>query len=554
MNRKLVLSLAVVAMTGVGAAAAMRFSHSRRARVAREALTAFAPRWARVEGCLFGEGPVSADRDVMSRRFRRLAVGHGTDAWPSRCVDGLARDAPASVQADLTMLPRVWRPVDAVVATFRAEGGALAVDAALAAHEDLRAQVLAALHTAGVRPVNPIARAAPRALEPMTGDVLPIPLDASATLAATHLADGTFTAMWIDRTRARVVCRSRDRGASIRCRRYAAGDAGRTVVTLVGHDRAEALALVDVAGPPPSAYVASLDALDAPLFPYTDRPVASLAARVLGDTLLAAVQAPDGVAIDRVTRGGTQRTRDPAALPDRREAIIVQAGAPPRAWWIANGLDPAGHDAVVARALPSSPDEPLPPLVSVTSTDGPMVLLTGCQSGAVAWVSAVGSTQAALIRVDQDGPRAVAAPSVPDLPSTLACSLDGATLLGTTSVQHCESSGRCTAPEHREGMHRIVAIGADRVEVTRTDDGALRVRRGDIDALSQARFEPVADDAAHGGLTAQEAWLFAIDERLLLVIAGDTAASLWSADRGDTWHPTREADELPPRRLDLPMR
>lgn len=554
MNRRIVISLSLAAAAGLASLAAWRGVRSHREAAARGALTAFAPRWARVEGCLFGDGAIPRERDAAARRFRRLAVGRGADRWPSRCVDGVSRDAPPQLRADLAMLPRVWRPVDAAVAAFREGGGALAVDAALAAHEDLRAQVLGAFTAAGVRAPSPLAQGSPRALEALTGDVLPIPLDASASLVATHLADGTFTALWIDRTRARVACRSRDRGASIRCWRVAAGDGGHTLVTLVGHDRAEALAMVEVTGPPASVHVASLDRLDAPLFPYTDHPVTSLAARVLSDTLLAAVQAPDGAALDRVARGDTRRTRDALAVPDRRESVIVQAGAPPRAWWLANGLDPAGHDAVVARAVPASLDEPVGAASSVTSTDGPMVLLTACQSGHVTWVSAVGSTQASLIRVDGDGPRAVASPAVPDLPSTLACGPDGATLLGATSVQHCDASGHCAAQEHREGPHRIVVAGDERVEVIRTDDGALRVRRADADALAQARFEPVADDAAHGGVTAQEMWLFALDERLLLVTAGDTAASLWSADRGRTWHASREADELPPRRLDLPTR
>ena len=57
------------------------------------------------------------------------------------------------------------------------------------------------------------------------------------------------------------------------------------------------------------------------------------------------------------------------------------------------------------------------------------------------------------------------------------------------------------------------------------------------------------DDAAHGGVSARDLWLFTAGDRLVLFATGATTAVLWSDDRGERWHASREPVDARPMRL-----
>lgn len=541
------LAAGAVAVLGLGAVGLLAWQHraARRRQGEREALTWVDP-MARAEGCLFGTEPPTARAGEFPRHLRRVALGPDTArAWPSRCVEPLAAAHLSS--PGLAPLRAALRAEDALVATLRRDGASVDLGAWRPAWDALRAEVAGRLAAAGVTLREPSLAEAPRPRPVEIGDDLPVSLTESATLAGTTLGDGVLSVMWVDRSRERIFCRSRDGGGTVKCRRFPAPGPSGGVMSLLSSDRAEALVLIDQGAG--SYAVASADDPWSPLFGLRGIPLTSLPLRVRRDVVFAVTQRGGRAQFEQVVRavpGAVVQLGSEVGLD--RESALVAAGDPSTVWWVTSTATPGGL-ALDFRGLGTQSAWRSPaPLRS------PAALLATCHAAPLAYVAVADSGATRVLVVDAQGPRELGAvgPTGPSL--RLSCDGAGVTLTGGITFQSCALPSGCTAPVTMPGLRALARAGDSLVMVRAVGDHeAPRVVRRPLAAAdSDARDEVVvlSDDTRHGGLAARGAWMFTSGARLLLFMAGDATVVRWSDDQGRSWHASREADEAPAR----PMR
>ena len=281
-----------------------------RARSRHEAFAAWIDPVARAEGCLFGVDAPPADARALQWHLRRLALSaDARERWPERCVTGLAG---AGVRAaGLPALAAALHDETARVAALRMDGAEASLGQWVSAWDAVRAQVSQGLAAEGLA-LRPASLAeAPSLRSAEASEELPVEVPPESALAGVSRGDGVLSMLWVDPQRGRVLCRTRDGGASMRCRRYPAPGAAGGVVALVPNDRAEALLLVDDGT---GGYaVASADDLQAPLFSLQGAPLHSLPLRVHHDVLSAITQRGGAVSFEQVQRRqeGGRRARRP---------------------------------------------------------------------------------------------------------------------------------------------------------------------------------------------------------------------------------------------------
>ncbi len=548
----------------LAAATVVAVSHGRdlrRRRAAEHFAALSVARLGPTEACLLGPGgaPADARQATQRARARALAPGGVPMGWPARCVDTLddALQGPPHVAAsesaaravthaalvlrDALATPESTRePMD-----FRDGRAAWTTPPWVAPleHYDHAVGALGRLH--GLPGPDSRLSASPlRALPSLSADVVPLPLSVGAILAGANYAAGTLALEFIDPTHRRLLCRSRDRGESIACHWLTPPDHA-TAVLLVRHDRAEALVLVDRDG---TDFVDPADALGTGVFPLGASAARTFALRVFNDTLYAMVDTPAGAALERVSRGGAAMARQPADVSPTAEAAMLTPDAPgvsPGAWWLAAATD---HDApvLVARRLPDNLASPPTPPVRIATLGSPTALLEPCEAQDVGYVAVLDAPVGSLVATDALGPpRVIGSLAPPDLPATLVCDADGATVIGATTVQSCRRQGGCTPPWTARGVRAFARSDGSLTEVLAAAGGGLRIRHGAPEQLNTRPMIPLADDAAHGGVDAQALWLFAAGDHLVLITLGDTHTVLWSADAGTSWHPARETQGAP---------
>lgn len=536
---------AVVALGGVGGGMFMWQRNASRQQAARREALAWADPLARVEGCLFGTDPVPARTDQLSRHLRRVALGPDAGrGWPSRCLDLLGASAARDEGVAVERLRVALRADDALVAALRREGASAELGAWRPRWNELRARVAQRLVGAGsaLRAASMVDAPRPRAVE--AGEELPVSLSESATLAGSSAGDGVLSVMWVDHSRERIFCRSRDGGGTIRCRRYPAPGPSGGVLALLPSDRAEALALVDQGGG--SYAVASADEPWSPLFGLRGVPLQSLPLRVRGDVVYAITTRGGRAQFEQVARGvpGAVAPLGPEVALER-ESALVAAGDPSLVWWVTSTAT-AGGLALDFRALGVQTAWRAPaPLRSATA------LLSSCQAGPLAYVAVVDASETRVLAVDAHGPRELGVAGSAGRPVRMACDGAGVTVVGEESFQSCGLTGGCSPAVRVPGL-RALARSGDALVMLRAvgDHDAPRVlRRPLASQASAARDELVvlSDDVRHGGLASRAAWIFSQGTRLLLFMAGDATVVRWSDDQGRSWHPSREANDAPLR-------
>ncbi len=544
-RRALALGAVVVLGGSAGALVYWQQRASQKREATREALVWVDP-MARVEGCLFGTEPPSARPGEFPRQLRRVALGPDTArAWPSRCLEPLSALRPASPRFDA--LRAALRADDALVTTLRRDGSSAELGAWRPAWDALRAEVAARLTAAGVtlRAASLADAPRPRAVE--VGDDLPVSLSESATTAGVSLGDGVLSVMWVDHTRERIFCRSRDGGGTVKCRRFPPPGPTGGVLALLASDRAEALVLVDQGA---SSYaVASADDPWSPLFGLRGIPLTSLPLRVRRDVVFAVTQRAGRAQFEQVVRAvpGAVAPLGPEVGLDR-ESALVAAGDPSTVWWVTSTTTPGGL-ALDFRGLGTQSAWRSPaPLQSAAA------LLSTCHAGGVAYVAVADGATTRVLVIDAQGPRELG--SVGALGRSLRLSCDGAgvTLVSETTFQSCALPTGCTGPVAVPGLRALARAGDTLVMVRAVGEHEAPrvVRRPLATADSDARDEVVvlSDDTRHGGLAVRAAWMFTSGSRLLLFMAGDATVVRWSDDQGRSWHASREADDTPAR----PMR
>jgi hypothetical protein len=552
--RPRVVALVVLAVV-LGLAAALarrrhldarRLADQRAAAVGAHALSAALDR------CLFGDEPV--DDRSLAARARRVALHRDTaPAWPGACathalalVDAVRR-APAPP-------PPLARAADRAMAVTRA----LTDNALLAATKGFRdgtsdvdaftwAPLVAALHAAdrslatayGLGPARAPRVPAPRALASAAGDLVPASVAPGATVAGVSAAAGTLSVLFIEPGRERVFCRTRDRGVTVACRRLR-GDVAPPY--LVANDDAEALLL----RADPGATIAPADSLDAPVFTVGAPLVRSLAARVSGGTLYAVADVAGAMTLARCPRGAPC-ARFPLGAAVTGDAAVLSSSA--ARWWLGVATSDA-TPALVARRL--SPDAPPADPVTVTALTSGATLLASCHADGVAYAAASDGPRAHLVAFEADAPpRVLGTLTGVGVPAELVCDAAGATLVGASLVGSCERRGGCAEPVALDGQRRVARVGGELVVVSTTRDGGdgLRARHGAPGEITRARAWAVDDDAAHGGVSARDLWLFTAGDHLVLFATGATTAVLWSSDRGERWQASREPVDARPMRL-----
>jgi hypothetical protein len=555
---------AVIAVAlGVAAYFGLRAWRQREARRIHDVVVRVVDHTSSLEGCLLGNGAIPTRPDALNARVRRLALGTPRGAlWVTGCASHLdalkklATETPRPTDPLRALAPRIedlhrvlmGHETHSALTRFRAGDGAEGIDAWVAPLQRLHAQTAALARTEGLR--APVARVtnAPRLLPTVTEDVLPFSLDPGSVLDGVNLAGGVFSVLFVEPSRDRVFCRTRDEGTSIRCQRFATRPDGDIVTWLVAHDRPEALVLVDHAGRRatlpslPVMSVASIDALDQPLYTLSAPIAQSLPLAVSEGMLYAMTRAGETVSLERVGRGSAARSSVAAGVPSGREAVITLAGG--RAWWISVGENAAHSPVLLARSLPGSVTEALAPPAEVTALRASSALLSACRAGERAWVMVNDAPLTRLVVIDADGARVVGEPVRVDIPAAVTCDDGGAVLAGETHAHHCTRDG-CSQQWEIPGLRRFARVDGEVVEVYATRDGgsALRVRHATPERFVSATAAAIDDDAAHGGLSAQGLWLFTVGHRLVLFVAGSATSVLWSEDHGDHWHAAREAVE-----------
>ncbi len=541
------MALGAVVVLGGAAGALLFWQHrtSQKREATREALAWVDP-MARVEGCLFGTEPPSARAGEFPRHLRRVALGPDTArAWPSRCVEPLAANRPSTPELDA--LRTALRADDALVATLRRDGSSADLGAWRPAWDALRAEVSDRLAAAGVSLREPSLADAPRPRAVEVGDDLPVSLSESATTIGTSLGDGVLSVMWVDRSRERIFCRSRDGGGTVKCRRFPAPGPSGGVLALLASDRAEALVLVDQGAA--SYAVASADDPWSPLFGLRGIPLTSLPLRVRRDVVFAVTQRAGHAQFEQVVRAvpGAVVPLGPEVGLDR-ESALVAAGDPSTVWWVTSTATPGGL-ALDFRGLGTQSAWRSP-----ASLQSPAALLTTCHAGGLAYVAVADAAATRVLVIDAQGPRELGSVGVLGRSLRLSCDAAGVTLVGETAFQSCALPSGCTEPVTVPGLRALARAGDTLVMVRAVGehDAPRVVRRPLATPGSDARDEVVvlSDDTRHGGLAVRAAWMFTSGSRLLLFMSGDATVVRWSDDQGRSWHASREADDTPAR----PMR
>jgi hypothetical protein len=484
---------------------------------------------------------------------RRIALAPSTpDDWPRRCaqhahaIEAAAADVSrpveslrAVVASAQTLTQTLRDPARTGLAgPFRRGDVALAtpwIDAYLALH-DRAARFVGAYRTPhNTAPPREVAAVLPS----LRGDAIPVSMTPGAVLAGVNNVGGVLSVLFIDASLDRIFCRSRDRGASMRCRRFAHGSEDAPVAApryLISNDAPEALLLSDRPGPAvfsaPDAFATALFLMPLPL-------LSSLPARVVDGALYAVADDGGRALFVRCERGGTC-TRWPADVASLHEAVIVSTQRA-RAWWIGRADTLEHQTALTTRAL--SRDAP-GALTTLAPLGRDVMLLAACQANDSAYAVAVEGARAHVVALRGDGtPRHIATARAPDLPFELVCDARGVTLAGATTLQSCGIEGRCTARVTLSGTHRVARIDGDVVLVTTTRDGGngLRVRRASPEDIVDARVLAVADDAAHGGVSAHALWIVPAGDRLVMFAASHEATVVLYSDDGLRWMASREA-------------
>lgn len=535
----------------------------REARRVREVVVKVVAHASSLGGCLLGNGAIPTRPEALHARVRRLALGAPPGApWVAGCaghldaLNKLVTETPRPTDGLRALAPRVedlrraltGPEATAAITRFREGDGAAGIDAWVAPWRRLHAQVAALAQREGLAAPVAHIRNAPTLLPTVTDDVLPLSLDPGSVLDGVNLAGGVFSVLFVEPSRDRVFCRTRDEGASVRCQRFATRPDGDIVTWLVAHDRPEALVLVDHAGrraavpPLPVMSVASVDALDQPLYTLSTPIAQSLPVAVSEGTLYAMTRAGEAVSLERVARGSASRNVAPADVPSGREAVVTLAGD--RAWWVGVGENAARSPVLLARRLPGSVTEALAPATEVTALRSPSALLSACRAGARAWVMVNDAPLTRLIAIDAEGAHVAGDPVRVDIPATIACDDRGAVIAGETHAHHCTLDG-CAQHWDLPGLRRFARVDGEVAEVYTTRDGgdALRARHATPERFASTPATAIDDDAAHGGLSARGLWLFTVGHKLVLFVAGSATSVLWSDDRGDHWHAAREAVE-----------
>lgn len=535
----------------------------REARRVREVVAKVIERTSSLEGCLLGNGAIPTRPAALDARLRRLALGAPPGApWIAGCtshldaIGKLVTETPRPTDGLRALAPHVEdlrraltsTETTAAVTRFREGDGAAGLDAWVAPLRRLHAQAASLARSEGLAAPAARARNAPTLLPTVTEDVLPFSLDPGSVLDGVNLAGGVFSVLFVEPSRDRVFCRTRDEGGSVRCQRFTTRPDGDIVTWLVAHDRPEALVLVDHAGRRaavptlPVMSVASVDALDQPLYTLSAPVAQSLPLAVSEGVLYAMTRAGEAVSLERVARGSASRNTTPAGVPAGREAVVTLAGE--HAWWIGVGENAAHTPTLLARRLPGSVTEALAPVSEVTALRSSSALLSACRAGGRAWVMVNDAPLTRLVMIDSDGAHVVGDPVRVDIPATIACDDGGAVLAGETHAHHCTRDG-CAQQWDIPGLRRFARVEGEVVAVYTSRDGgnALRVRHAPAERFTSAPATAIDDDAAHGGVSAQGLWLFTVGRKLVLFVAGSATSVLWSDDRGDHWHAAREAVE-----------
>ncbi len=547
MRSRLFLLAAVCALLASGWFLASRRRDQRALEGTRAALRLHA----RAQACLFGDSSTPRDASLRAARLRRIALATPPGApWPAACETHLRalRDASASSDALSSMTPAVDALVTAVrrelspdaVRAFQHGERDLSVDGAARASLALHTEAAVRANARRVRLPEDHDAVTPAPLAPIGGDVLPLSLAPGALTIGSTFRAGTLNALFIEPSQERVFCRSRDRGASVACRRFAPAHAPHW---LVAHDTPEALVLVDD-GHPEHTVVVSPDATDAPIYTAPHPLVSSLPALVQEPVLHAVTDVAGASVWTRCTRGGA--CVDHPLMPAvRRESVIVSADR--AVWWFGvNGPD--GALSLDARSLDAD-DAPMQHLTPLRTS---ATLLASCLAEGVAWVAAVDARGAQLAMVTADAPpRVMQGVSPRTLPYELVCDAKGATLVDARGLQSCERDAGCSPSLPLTGVHRVARIDGTVVDVFLGAGDGLRVRAGAGASLGDAPVRALDDDASHGGLSARALWMLPAGDRLVLFATGATTAVLWSDDRGVRWHPAREAvsNDARPMRL-----
>lgn len=211
---------------------------ARTRRVAREqalvtAAVDVTDAFALAEGCLLGGGPPPARAAALEARVRRIALGDdGAQPWPGRCarhLEPLVRatrgvgDPPAALRDVVTRAGALGAELSrestrAAVERFR-EGAADLSPAWLAPLEGLRRASGEFARAQGRSLKLASGQHAPAQLPALATETLPLTLAPTASLVGTRAGEGAFALAWSDADGARVVCRTADQGATVRCRR-----------------------------------------------------------------------------------------------------------------------------------------------------------------------------------------------------------------------------------------------------------------------------------------------------------------------------------------------
>lgn len=481
-----------------------------------------------LEGCLLGGGAGVTDAAAMRSRARRMALGSG-GAWPNDCrepLQSLRREAAAAHidGASIAALEASLSGAPAHVAAFvegREDG-----DAAVGWTPELLSVHQAFSRWLTARSVSvaaPVAGAR-AALATITQDVAPMPLGDGSARVGSSSAGGTLSVLFRDEG-ASVMCRTRDRGATLRCRRWADDDARGAVRAIVAHDRAEALGVFERAG------AFRIEAFDVPDITVFALPGAPVAMRVSSDVLYAAVRTPRG---DRLLRA--LRIHDAMELPTRLSfadgAAVLTGGNPSVHQAFARMTD---HNAAV---LGEQAFSALDARRSIAID--PATRLTTCQAEGVGYVAATDAQRTQVVMFNAALTERLGEVPLGGESVRVACDALGVTLWKGDSVASCtRDDDACGAPREVTGLMDLTRRDGEILGIAHGVNGALRVLRGRVgEALTRAAF---ADDAAHGGISANHAWLERVEAGAVLMTQGAVNAVLWSAD-GVAWHPAREAD------------
>lgn len=540
--------VAGVAATILAGGAAALFGWQRqvsRQQESRRLALAWVDPMARVEGCLFGTEAPPASAVELPRHLRRVALGpDAARAWPSRCLDLLGPAGRGDEAAAVARLRTALRADDAAVAALRRDGTSADLGAWRPQWLALRSDVGRRLSAAGVSLRSASMAEAPRPRSVEAGEALPVSLSENATLAGESAGDGVLSMMWVDHSRERIFCRSRDGGGTIRCRRSAAPGPSGGVLALVPSDRAEALVLVDQGAG--SYAVASADDPWTPLFGLRGAPLQSLPLRARNDVVYAISSRGGRAQFEQVARaapGAVAPLGPEVSLA--RESALAAAGTPSLVWWITSTAT-AGGLALDFRALGVQTAWRAP-----TPLRSPAALLSTCHAGPIAYVAVSDAGPTRVLAIDAQGPRELGLTEASGRPQRLACDGAGVTVVGEGSFQSCGLTGGCAPPVRVPGLRALARSGDALVMALAVGDHeAPRVLRRPLasqDSATRDELVVLSDDVRHGGLAARAAWMFSLGSRLLLFMSGDATVVRWSDDQGCSWHATREANEAPAR-------